>query len=109
MTDTYGSTTPLSTTTSDEIDEAFDTESARLSQTADAYLAAEDRAFDDLSTPTPGATTSIRQSLREGADQSRVWAGDRASRVTEVIRNEPVKATAYALVGGVFLGMMLRR
>ena len=99
MTDTYGGPNG-----SDDIINGDDTPSARLQEDADAILAAQ---------PHYGASArelgSIRRAMRQDAHDGRVWATDRAGRVVEVLREEPLKASVYALLAGLFLGMLLRR
>ena len=101
MTDPYA-TTP---TADDIIDD--DTESARLDRQASDLLAnadlraAEERPF--------APTTSIREAVREDLGQTREWARSRVSSTREAIIDEPVKATLYAVVAGVLIGVLLRR
>lgn len=107
MTQTFGSNL-----TPEDIDEALDATIDPVDAPADSYLAGEARAFsegsdNDYSSETLGG--GIRETLRRDAEEGRMWVSDRASRVNDVIREEPMKATLYALIGGVFLGLMLRR
>lgn len=108
MSQTFGSNL-----TPEEIEETMEATALPTTTTyepADSYLAAEARAFEDTSTSAGDfGGSSIRQSLRDDVSMGRQWASERAGRVSDVIREEPMKATVYALVGGVFLGMLLRR
>lgn len=100
MTETYGSSP-----SADDIVNGDDVPSARLERDADAILAGAPRTF--------GASArelgSIRRAIRQDAHDGRLWVTDRAGRVTEVMREEPMKATGYALLAGLFLGLLLRR
>ncbi len=97
MTETYTGAIPA-----DDIDDTLDTTSARLSRQADALLSgSETRSFES------GA--SLRQAVREDVEQARLWARERAERSREVIQEEPLRATAYAVGIGVLIGLLLRR
>jgi len=96
MTETYSN--PLST--DDILDD--ETESARLSREADALLAeGEARNF--------GATTSVREAVREDLAEGRQWARDRGQRVQDTIRDQPIATAVYAVGLGVIIGLLLRR
>lgn len=96
MTDTYSN----APTADDILDD--ETESARLSREADALLAeSEDRAF--------GATTSVREAVREDLADGREWARERGQRVQETIRDQPIATAVYAVGLGVIIGLLLRR
>lgn len=115
----------------DDIDEADDTPSVLLDREADQILA-EDRAIptstaDDLglldaeptygaqeqtSDPTPDhgfAAPPIRQSLRSDGEAAREWATSNQARLEEAIREQPVRATIYALGLGVVIGLLIAR
>lgn len=97
MTEAYTGTTPA-----DDIDDTLDTTSARLSRQADDLLNdAEARSFE--------SSASLRQAVRDDVEQARVWARERAERSREVIQEEPLRATAYAVGIGVLIGLLLRR
>lgn len=97
MTETYTGTIPA-----DDIDDALDTTSARLSRQADELLSnAETRSFES------GA--SLRQAIRDDVEQAQLWARERAERSREVIQEEPLRATAYAVGIGLLIGLLLRR
>ena len=97
MTDPYTGTTSV-----DDIDDALDTLSARLSREADALIRdGEARSFE--------STASLRQAVRDDVEQARLWARERAERSREGIQEEPLRATAYALGIGLLIGLLLRR
>jgi hypothetical protein len=99
MTETYGAPTAA-----DDIVDTDDVPSARLQRDADALLA-EPRPFS----ASAREMGSIRRALRQDAHDGRLWVSDRAGRVGAVVREEPMKATGYALLAGLFLGLLLRR
>ncbi|WP_292037510.1 MULTISPECIES: hypothetical protein [unclassified Brevundimonas] len=73
------------------------TETQRLEQEADAILAKDVR-------PLP-----IHEAVREDAAQARVWADQRVKRARDAIRDEPVRASLYALGIGVIIGLLAAR
>lgn len=70
----------------------------RLEQEAEAILS------DATDRPAP-----IRQAVREDAAEARAWARRRAERAQEAIRDEPLRATLYALGIGVLIGLLAAR
>lgn len=96
MTDTYGST-PRSDDINDD-----DVETQRLDREASAFLAgSEDRAF--------APTASVRQAVREDLGHARQIARHKAEAARDVIVEQPLKTTLYALGVGVLIGLLLRR
>jgi ElaB/YqjD/DUF883 family membrane-anchored ribosome-binding protein len=51
----------------------------------------------------------LRQALRNDIETGRNWARDRATRVRTAIKDQPMKATLFALGVGVLIGILLRR
>lgn len=112
----------------DDVDEADDAPSAALDREANRLLA-EDRVIAasnagdlgapqssdarelGLDGPQDGATQagSIRQSLRADGETARGWATSRQERLQAAIREEPVRATAYALGLGILIGLLIAR
>ncbi len=100
--------TPVASINPDEIEDGVDRPSARLEREADRLLAeAEAREFDG-GEGRPGVE-SVRAALRQDIADGRAWASQRGERVTTAIREDPIKATLYALGAGVLLGLLLRR
>lgn len=96
MTDPYAA--PIRT---DDIEDAADTDTARLDREADAILLeAEQRSF---------GARPLRQAVREDAAQVRDWGRERAVRLRGAVEDEPVKATLYALGLGVVIGLLVAR
>lgn len=95
MTDPY-SNTP----TADDILDDVDGPTADLDRRADAILD-EGRTF--------GRTTSVRRAVREDIHAGRAFVRSRAEHARDVIVEEPVKTTLYALGIGVLIGLLLRR
>ncbi len=96
MTETYTGPIPP-----EDIEDAPDTESARLEREADALLLeGEARTFD----PKP-----VHEAVREDALAARDWSRTRAERLRRAVEDEPVKATLYALGLGVVIGMLVAR
>lgn len=96
MTDAYG--TP--TASDDILDEPETTRS--LDQEASAILAeGEGKTF--------GASTPVRQAVREDLSQGKQWARMRAEAAREAIVDQPMTSTLYALGVGVLIGLLLRR
>jgi ElaB/YqjD/DUF883 family membrane-anchored ribosome-binding protein len=97
MTETYSAPAPA-----DAIEDEPDTVSSDLVRQADAFLRDnEGRAF--------GPTTSVRQAIREDAGAIRQWGRGRAEGVRDAVREEPVKASLYALGLGVLIGLLVAR
>ena len=94
MTDAYANESLV-----DDLDDSMDSISVRLSGQADAILhgGAADR------------PESLRTAIREDLGQGRDWAGERARRAQSVIRDEPIRAAAYAVGIGILIGLLLRR
>jgi hypothetical protein len=51
----------------------------------------------------------LRAAVREDAAEARVWADRRVNRVRDAIRDEPMRATLYALGIGVIIGLLAAR
>ena len=98
-------TDPTSTssfTTATDIVDDNDFRTAELDRQADAILSdAEARSFEP--------TTSVRQSIKRDAAQSREWARDKALQAREAVQDEPVKASLYALGLGLVIGLLIAR
>ena len=73
------------------------TESQRLEQEADAILA-------NGVQPRP-----IHEAVREDAAEARAWADRRVKRARDAIRDQPTRATLYALGIGVIIGLLAAR
>lgn len=56
------------------------------------------------STPRP-----LHVAVREDADEVRAWAELRVRRARDAIRDEPMRATLYALGIGVIIGLLAAR
>ncbi len=81
----------------EEIINGAATESRRLEQAADAIIA-------------KGASPrAIHVAVREDAAEARVWADRRVKRARDAIRDEPMRATLYALGIGVIIGLLAAR
>ena len=101
MTDPYAGAPSYSPTLDEVVDDA-DERTASLDRRADELLAqAEDRSYEPES--------SLRRAVREDIDNGRQWARGRVARTRDVIQDEPLKTTAYAVGLGVLIGMLLRR
>jgi ElaB/YqjD/DUF883 family membrane-anchored ribosome-binding protein len=81
----------------EDITEDRSVESNRLEGAADAVLAAGER-------PRP-----LHRAVREDAAEVRAWARHRGERACEAIRDEPLRATLYALGIGVLIGLLAAR
>ncbi len=81
----------------EDITEDRSTLGDRLEGAADEILAAGTR-------PRP-----LRQAVREDAAEVRDWARHRGSEACEAIRDEPMRATLYALGIGVLIGLLAAR
>ena len=95
--------------TAEDIDDATDAPSVALDRQADALLAtaASDRPQADRS--DRDRVESVRQALRDDVSSGREWARQRAQRATEAVREEPLKATLYALGLGLLVGLLVAR
>ncbi|MDQ1153278.1 hypothetical protein [Brevundimonas sp. SORGH_AS_0993] len=92
---------PIAPPSPDDIVLEDDGLTQRLDREADALLAKEDRAFERVS--------SVRQAVREDAAQVRDVMAQSVAQARDGIREEPMRATLYALGLGVLIGMLLRR
>lgn len=81
----------------EDISEDRSAASERLEGAADAILARGER-------PRP-----LRQAMREDAADMRQWARQRGERACEAIRDQPLRATVYALGIGVLIGLLAAR
>ena len=101
MTDPYTGASTYDSSLDEVVDDA-DQRTATLDRRADALLAqAEGRSYAPV--------TSVRQAVREDIDHGREWARARVARTRDVIQDQPLKTTAYAVGLGVLIGMLLRR
>lgn len=92
MTDPY-----TSAVSPEDIVDGASTESLRLDHQADAILAEGVR-------PSP-----IHLAVREDAAEARIWADRRVKRARDAIRDEPMRASLYALAIGVIIGLLAAR
>ncbi len=99
MTDSYPSTSP------DDIVTEGDDLSRRLERDADALLTGEG---GDAGSTSEGVA-SLRQAVREDAGKVKALAQTTAADTRDRIVEEPLKATFYALIAGVLLGVLLSR
>ena len=51
----------------------------------------------------------IHEAVREDAAEARAWADRRVKRTRDAIRDEPMRATLYALGIGVIIGLLAAR
>lgn len=51
----------------------------------------------------------LHVAVREDAEEARVWADKRVKRARDAIRDEPLRATFYALGIGVIIGLLAAR
>lgn len=96
MTETY-----TGQTTVDDIDDAFDSPSARLDREADAILHRDE--MQSL------GVRPLRLALKEDAWQVRDWGRERAGRLRHTVEEEPVRYSLYALGIGVLIGLLAAR
>lgn len=96
MTETY--TGP---TVTDDIDDAFDTPTARLDREADAILQRDEMRSLGV--------RPVRQALKEDARLVRDWGKARAGRLKHTVEEEPVRYSLYALGIGVLIGLLAAR
>ena len=94
MTDTLAHETLV-----DDVDDTRDSISSRLSRQADAIL----------SGGTDDRPERLRQAIRDDLGQGCHWAAEQAGRARSVIRDEPIRAAAYAVGIGILVGLLLRR
>lgn len=73
------------------------TETLRLEREADAIIARN-------IPPRP-----LRRAVREDAAEARAWADHRVKRARDAIREEPIRASLYALGLGVLIGLLAAR
>lgn len=99
MTDSYPSTTP------DDIVTEGDDMLRRLEREADALLT---NPADGAGDPAEGVA-SLRQAVREDAGKVKALAQTTAADTRDRIVEEPLKATFYALIAGVLLGVLISR
>lgn len=94
MTDTLAHETLV-----DDVDDSMDSISSRLSRQADAILSggADER------------HERLRQAIRDDLGQGCHWAGEQARHARSVIRDEPIRAAAWAVGIGILTGLLLRR
>lgn len=52
---------------------------------------------------------SVRGAIREDVAEARAWVRERAERAQEAVRDDPIRATLYALGAGVLIGLLMRR
>lgn len=105
MTDSYPSTTP------DDIITEGDDMSRRLEREADALLAGSpaDTGSSAAASGPNEVVASLRQAVREDAGKVKALAQTTAADTRERIVEEPLKATFYALIAGVLLGVLISR
>lgn len=94
--------TPIAPPGADDIVLEDDDLTHRLDRQADALIAEDEaRSFRPVG--------SVRQAVRDDAHIIRERLADRVETTRDAIRDDPVRATLYALGVGVVLGMLLRR
>jgi ElaB/YqjD/DUF883 family membrane-anchored ribosome-binding protein len=93
--------TTLSNTTTDDIDEVFDSETQRLDREADAILMRDE--MQSL------GVRPLRRAIREDAVAARRWGQERAERLKGAVEGEPVKSALWALGIGVLIGLLAAR
>ena len=71
--------------------------SQALEEEADAILVRD-------ASPRP-----LHVAVREDAAEARAWAEERVKRARDAIRDEPLRATLYALGIGVIIGLLAAR
>lgn len=99
MTDSYPATSP------DDVVTEGDDVSRRLEREADALLSGQSGETGSASE----SVASLRQAVREDAGKVKALAQTTASDTRDRIVEEPLKATFYALIAGVLLGVLLSR
>lgn len=88
---------PRTSALPEEIINGASTEGLRLEQAADSIIA---RGVQ----PRP-----IHEAVREDAAEARVWADRRVKQARDAIRDEPMRASFYALGIGVIIGLLAAR
>lgn len=88
---------PRTSALPEDIINGASTEGLRLEQAADAIIAGGPQ-------PRP-----IHVAVREDAEEARAWADRRVRRTRDAIRDEPVRASLYALGIGVIIGLLAAR
>lgn len=85
-----------------------------MTQIDPAAISPED--IDDLDDGAPVARAEtatfrprLREAVREDLASGRAWARSRAGRAEATIRDKPLQSTAWALVVGLVLGVVLTR
>ena len=81
----------------EEIINGASTATRRLEEAADAIIAKG-------ASPRP-----IHEAVREDAAEARAWADRRVKRARDAIRDEPLRASLYALGLGVIIGLLAAR
>ena len=81
----------------EEIINGASTATRRLEEAADAIIAKG-------ASPRP-----IHEAVREDAAEARAWADRRVKRARDAIRDEPLRASLYALGIGVIIGLLAAR
>ena len=88
---------PRTSVLPEDIINGASTEGLRLEETADAILAMGVQ-------PRP-----VHEAVRADAAEARAWADRRVKRARDAIRDEPLRASLYALGIGVILGLLAAR
>ena len=90
---------PRTSVLPEDIINGASTEGLRLEETADAILAMGVQ-------PRP-----VHEAVRADADaaEARAWADRRVKRARDAIRDEPLRASLYALGIGVIIGLLAAR
>lgn len=99
--------TPLAPPSPDDIVLEDEGLTQRLDRAADALIAEADAA--EIAGDDAPRVTSVRQAVRDDAALVRDKVAGRVDSARDTIRDQPMKATLYALGVGVLLGMLLRR
>ena len=95
----------MARTESTSIDDIEDT----VSDTAADLKAQADDVLRKAEKATAQHTESLRRAVREDLEHGRDWANARTKHARDAIRDEPIRATAYAVGIGVLIGLLLRR
>jgi hypothetical protein len=90
-------TEPRTSVLSEDIINGAATGSRRLEEAADAIIA------------TGVPPRPIHVAVREDAAEARAWADRRVKRARDAIRDEPARATLYALGLGMIIGLLAAR
>lgn len=94
-------TLPPTPNSEEDIDDAYETESTRLEQEADAILMRDEMRSLGV--------RPLRRALREDAGLVGDWGRERARRLRGAVEEEPVRASVYALGLGVIIGLLMAR